>query len=140
MEKSTGDAGKAVARLGTAYAAATKAAEKTAIAAALAKMVSEDLGGSIFMSNAIHQYASNGGMWPGYGAMLSWTMVQEAIERWRMPVMEDIDIEHGLAALLETARLLIPKLDEAVDILKRRKPNLTAEQINVMVDVLSDAP
>lgn len=137
LEKSTRVTGEALASLGKAYAEASAADRKIAIAAEVARMAAEDLGGSIFMSNAIHQYAGNGGMWPGYGAMLSWTMDKQSIDRWRIPVMEEEDLERGLSVLLEAARLLIPRCEEAMHVLRRRKPELSPEQINAMASVVS---
>ena len=136
LEKSTRTAGEALVKLGEAYAGATEAAQKIAIAAEVARMASEDLGGSIFMSNAIHQYAGSGGMWPGFGAMLSWTMDKETIDLWRIPVIDDVDIERGLAVLLEASRLLIPRCQEAVQVLQQRKPQLSQKQINDLASVI----
>jgi hypothetical protein len=135
LEKNTRDTGEVIARLGAAYAKAQGAAEKIELAAGLARIVSEDMGGSIFMSNAVHQYAGNGGMWPGYGAMLSWTMSRNDIKHAVIPVIEDKDIQQGLIVLIEAGRLLIPRCAEAAAILHKRKPALTDEEINTLASV-----
>ena len=136
LERSTRAAGEALIKLGKAYASATTAAQKIEIAAEVARFASEDLGGSIFMSNAVHQYAGSGGMWPGFGAMLSWTMDKKGIDHWRIPVIEDLDIERGISVLVEVCRLLLARCQEAVQILQQRKPPLSQEQINALASVI----
>ena len=87
------------------------------------------------MSNAVHQYAGSGGMWPGFGAMLSWTMDKKAIDHWRIPIIEDQDIDRGLSVLVEVARLLLARCEEATRILQQRKPALSQAQINALASV-----
>ena len=135
LEKSTRAAGESLIKLGSAYANATTAAQKIEIAAEVCRFASEDLGGSIFMSNAVHQYAGSGGMWPGFGAMLSWTMDKKAIDHWRIPIIEDQDIDRGLSVLVEVARLLLARCEEATRILQQRKPALSQAQINALASV-----
>ncbi|MDR2124544.1 MAG: hypothetical protein LBP38_06150 [Desulfovibrio sp.] len=135
LKKSTREAGEAIVRLGTSYAAAQGAAEKIELAASLAKLVSEDMGGSIFMTNAIHQYAGNGGMWPGHGAMLSLAVSRRYIEHWLIPVIDGTDMTRGLDVLLEAARLLIPRCAEATDFVQQRRPSLSEEDINRLTAV-----
>jgi hypothetical protein len=88
------------------------------------------MGGSIFMSNALHRYAGNGGMWPGYGAMLSLAMSRRDMEYWNIPIIEEKDIAMGLDVLLRAAELLIPRCVEAAGILRLRKPSLSDEEID----------
>ena len=60
---------------------------------------------------------------------------KKAIDHWRIPIIEDQDIDRGLSVLVEVARLLLARCEEATRILQQRKPALSQAQINALASV-----
>jgi hypothetical protein len=67
--------------------------------------------------------------------MLSCAMSRRDMEYWRIPVIEESDIAMGLDALSDAAGLLAPRCVEAADILRRRRPPLSDEEIDGLASV-----
>lgn len=126
--------GEAIAQLGNEYARSSSAPQKVAIAYTLARMVSQDMGGSIFMSEDIFAYAGAGGLWPGQAAVLSCLTTHEALlSRGTMTVTED-ELRHLANIALMTVEYMAQRHGEAQEILLRKRPLHTPQQLLHMVE------
>lgn len=99
--------------LGRALSRAVNGRDKVRITGELARLVSEDLGGVSFMSDAIHNIVGSGGMMPGSGAMLSMLIPRSEADHWKIPVFMPEDMAAYRAVLLAALDLLPARLDEA---------------------------
>lgn len=125
--------GQQIVQLGEAYGAAKTASERIALMARLATICSHDSGGSIFMSNGIHYYAGNGGLWPGLGAMLSFIVTRQEAVEWKTLRFTDEELDLAATVLANAARYLHERRDEAQAFVERRRPPLTNEDLMRMV-------
>lgn len=106
--------GELIAELGTAYSTTKSSHKKVLIAGELARIVSQDLGGSIFMSEAIFSYAGGGGLWPGHGAVLSLLATQEYAEAVISMIVTDEELAQSADISIETALLMAERYDEEI--------------------------
>lgn len=116
--------GKKIEVLGRDFANARSATEKIRLAALLADTVRTDLGGAIFMSDALNRVVGSGGLWPGSAAVLGLVVPPAYIKRWKIPALTDEDVEGGAAIVSRAVSLLRENLSEAQTLLAKRRPDL----------------
>lgn len=124
--------GQEIATLGAAYASATTSRQKVLLAANLAQLVSHDLGGSIFMSDAIFSIAGGGGLWPGHGAVLSiLATAQEAQELVSMTTT-NAELESMADISLTTLSYILMHHAEATRYVHERRPDVSCDDLLAM--------
>jgi len=106
MEASTRALGERIAEKGKALASASTSAEKVALVAELALLVSQDAGGVTFMSNALHERVAGGGIIPGTSAVLSMAVSKRYIGKWKIPVFTPEDADKYLRVIGEAMPFL----------------------------------
>ena len=121
--------GHVIAQLGNDYANATKASEKVTLAYRLACIASQDLGGSIFMSDAIFGLAGAGGLWPGQAAVLSSLTSQEDLQRMGTLTVTEEELHRLADIALATAYHMTQQHAAALCILENKKPEHTPRQL-----------
>lgn len=122
LARFTRQIGKEIAQLGESFALATRAHEKIRLAALLADKVRADLGGAVFMSDALNNLVGNGGLWPGSGAVLGLIVPESYIQYWKIPAMIDADIDNGVQILSRAIPLLWQRRKEAYAMCEQRRP------------------
>lgn len=121
--------GHKIMQLGETYAKAACSSTKVALAGELARIVSYDLGASIFMSDAIFRYAGGGGLWPGQGAVLSLLATQAYAKSVGSMVVTEQEIQQMADIALMTVLLVADRHAEAYSFVHARRPKLTAQEI-----------
>ncbi len=126
--------GKAIAQLGNEYADACSAPQKVTIAYALARIVSQDMGGSIFMSESIFAHAGAGGLWPGQAAVLSCLTTHSALLNFGAITVTESELRHLANIALMTVEYMAQCHAEAQEVLLQKRPLHTPQQLLQMVD------
>lgn len=121
MRRQTENAGATLVQLGEDLSRCNEAAEKVEITAEIARFVTEDLGGVIFMSDRIHDYARSAGAMPGTAAVLSRIVTSDYIKRYRIPFVTDKDVLLLKKVLESAVPLLFKDLDKAQTLLREKK-------------------
>lgn len=121
--------GYAIAQLGNEYATASTASQKVALASRLARIVSQDMGGSIFMTNAIFALAGAGGLWPGQAVVLSSLTSQQDLQRVGTLVVTEEELRRLADIALATARLMTEQHAAALRVLESKRPAYTPQQL-----------
>ena len=124
LEADTKSLGLRIEELGRQYSRAQTAARKAEVLAALFELCCHDAGASVFMTNAVHEHAGSGGLWPGLGAILSLTVPSLEAEEWKSLILTEPEIRQTAQVTQEAARLLLERRGEAVRILRSRRPAL----------------
>jgi hypothetical protein len=96
LRQATYNLGQRIANLGQCLARAEKAADKVAIVAKLATLISQDAGGVTFMSDAQHEVVRGAGLLPGTGAVLSLLVPPSYIDWWKIPLLTAADVNNYL--------------------------------------------
>ncbi len=129
LEQATKNVAKQIIELGEKYHNAKTSATKVELAWELVKIASQDIGGSLYMSNSIFEICGSGGLWPGYAAMLSFIVSKEhLIKHKTITLFED---EAALAAniVVNSVLLLNERLDEAKTYILERAPKISPENL-----------
>lgn len=129
LAEETSRIGKQIMQLGEQYSQTPTASTKVAIAGELARIVSQDLGASIFMSEAIYSYASGGGLWPGHGAVLSLLVPRAYADEVGSMVVTEQELEQMSTIALATIKLVAKHHDAAQSYVLARRPALTPQQV-----------
>ena len=129
MRTQTRQLGQRIEKLGQEYAQSETSGRKIAIMAELAELCSHDAGSSIFMSNGVHQFAGNGGLWPGLGAMLSMIVTRSEAETWKTLRFTDEELDLLTDVLIKSAVYLYKRKEEALIFVKKRMPCISAEEL-----------
>ena len=124
--------GERIIRLGQEYGQAKTAFQKVELMAELADICSRDAGGSIFMSEGIHRFAGNGGLWPGLGAMLSMVVTRKEAEEWKTLRFTDEELDLLTDVLLKAAVYLYERREEALVFVSERRPEISSEELRNM--------
>lgn len=102
-----------IVQLGKLIGKAKTSGEKNQIAAQLSMIVKHDLGGITFMSNEINDVFDNGGLLPGTAAVLSSAVAKNYAEKYKIPLLDNKDIQMYVNTIIKAFHLLESKLDEA---------------------------
>lgn len=129
LAEETARIGKQIMQLGEQYAQTPTASTKVALAGELARIVSRDLGASIFMSDAIYRYASGGGLWPGHGAVLSLLATREYADEVGSMIVTEQELQQMGAIALRALNLVAQQHDAAQAYVLARRPALTPQQV-----------
>ncbi len=129
LPEETARLGQRIARIGEDYGRAKTSFEKVALMAQLATICSHDAGGSIFMSDGVHRYAGNGGLWPGLGAMLSLIVTRDEAVMWKSLCFTDEELNLLANVLAQAAVYLHQRKDEALGFVRERRPDITSEAL-----------
>lgn len=125
--------GEYIVALGKEYGKAKSSYKKIELIAELADICSHDAGGSTFMSEGIHWYAGNGGLWPGLGAMLSMVVTEEEAFEWKTLRFTDRELDLLTDVLIRAAVYLYARREEALVFVINRRPEVSYEDLLNMV-------
>lgn len=121
--------GEKISKLGQEYARARTSAQKVALAAALADILEQEIGGTSFMSQAVHSVAAGGGLWPGQAAMLSLLASRHEYESLKVLITSRQELELLADIALAAAILLRDRLPEASSFIQARSPQPEPERL-----------
>lgn len=96
--------------LGENLADADSSKEKVSIIADIAKLISEDAGGISFMSNSLHDVVRAAGIVPGTASIISLLVPEDYIRHWKIPVLNQEDVDLYLKIILSAIPNIIKKL------------------------------
>ncbi len=94
-------------------------ADKVVIAAELARLVSEEVGGVSFMTDKVHDVVRQAGMIPGTSAVLSMLVTREHLAHWQIPLLTQEDITLMKSIVYNAIPRIMSRLDEANTVLDR---------------------
>ena len=120
MANTTQALGAKIAELGEQLKSAGSSQEKVAILADLAVLISQDGGGSSFMSNTLNQIVGGAGMMPGTSAVFNYVVTKDYIAEVVVPFLTTDDLQRYVQLTLLSIKELAKLLPEAKDSLHRR--------------------
>ena len=120
MAAATQALGRRIAEIGTELASETRAARKVALMAELAVVVSQDAGGVTYMSSDMHDVVAGGGLMPGTAAVLSMTVSEGYIRKWKIPFFTPQDAAKYIRVIQEAAPILASRAVPARSQLRER--------------------
>ena len=129
LEIETKRVGQYIAELGTQYAQSKTSSQKVKIAAELSKLITQDVGGSIFMSDAIFKLTSGGGLWPGQSAVLSTVTCKANIDKNNAIVAEESELQDSIRVVFQALAYLHARQKEAQLLVQERSPKLSPEDL-----------
>lgn len=132
LEADTKSLGLRIEDLGRQYSRAQTASRKAEVLAALFDLCCHDAGASVFMTNAVHELAGSGGLWPGLGAMLSLTVPAREAEEWKCLILTEPEIKQTAQVTLAAADYLLQRREEAARIVRSRRPVLGPDELYAM--------
>ncbi len=119
--------GYEIEQLGKTYADANTSAQKVEIAYRLGKLVTQDIGGSLFMSDAIYKYSSSGGAWPGCSAVLSLIADKKHIEEYGTVYSTEEELEQSTSIIIHALLNLEKSKIQAHAEVKQKGINLSPQ-------------
>lgn len=129
LDRASQALGEKISKLGQEYARARTSAQKVALAAALADILEQEIGGTSFMSQAVHSVAAGGGLWPGQAAMLSLLASRNEYESLKVLITSRQELELLADIALAAAILLHDRLPEASSFIQARSPQPEPERL-----------
>ena len=129
LAEETARIGQIVMKLGETYAQTACSSAKVALAGELARIVSHDLGASIFMSDAIFRHAGGGGLWPGQAAVLSLLTTKAHAQEVGSLVATEEEILQMSDCALAAVALLTDRHASARKFVAARRPPLSPEEL-----------
>lgn len=129
LDRASQALGEKISKLGQEYARARTSAQKVALAAALADILEQEIGGTSFMSQAVHSVAAGGGLWPGQAAMLSLLASRHEYESLKVLIISRQELELLADIALAAAILLRDRLPEASSFIQARSPQPEPERL-----------
>lgn len=130
LREDTEIVGNLVTELGNRYRHARSSAEKVAATSELALVVSEHIGGSIFMTDAIFKMAGGGGLWPGQSAMVSLISTADFARKMKTMVATEDEVKILADVALQGMKNLLKNIEEARRWIRERYPDLTPEHLH----------
>ncbi|SDK30575.1 hypothetical protein SAMN05660337_0024 [Maridesulfovibrio ferrireducens] len=112
--------GERISQIGSNFSKTKTSAEKVALIAELALLVSQDAGGVTFMSSHMHDQVGGGGIMPGMCAVLSMTVSEAYIRKWKIPAFVPADSVKFLQVISEALPVLATNIHEATEQLNER--------------------
>ena len=98
---------------------AEKGAEKVQVSAELARLVGQEVGGVSFMTNGVHDVVRQCGTIPGTSAVLSMLVTRDYLAHWKIPVLEQEDIDMMKNIVHATIPRITARLNEANGLVDR---------------------
>lgn len=105
--------------------------EKVLAAAELARLVSHEVGGCSFMTDKLFDVVRTTGLIPGTSAVLSMLVTREYLDHWKIPFVEQQDIDAMKSIVTTAVRKLSSRLDEANDVLERLYEDLSPLETHI---------
>jgi len=99
---------------------ADTARERAQILAELSKLISEDAGGIVFMSNTVHDIVRSAGLMPGTAAVISVAVPEEHVRTFRTVVATARDVEVLIRVVRKGIEILRENLQTALDELREK--------------------
>jgi SpoU rRNA methylase family enzyme len=99
--------------------------QKVSVAAELARLVSQEVGGVSFMTDKLYDVVRQCGLIPGTSAVLSMLVTREYLEHWKMPLLEQEDIDRMTNIVYAAVPRIASKIHEANAVLDRLYEDLT---------------
>jgi hypothetical protein len=99
--------------------------DKVLAAAELARLVSHEVGGCSFMTDRLYDVVRTTGLIPGTSAVLSMLVTRDYLDHWKMPLVEQADIDALKSIVLSAVGKLAARLDEANEVLDRLYEDLS---------------
>lgn len=124
--------GDSLIELGTRYKNSQTSAERIEIASALAKLVSEDFGGSVFMSNKIFEITAGGGLLPGLCAVLSVLVPESEILEHRQINYNFKEIRQSSLIITQAIKYINENYEEALKEIRHKKIAYSPEEFLAM--------
>jgi hypothetical protein len=93
--------------------------EKVRAAAELARLVSQEVGGVSFMTDALYDVVRTTGLIPGTSAVLSMLVTRDYLSHWKVPVTKQEDVDRMVRVTRRAVAKLTDRLSEASDVLQR---------------------
>jgi len=121
LQRATAALADDIIRLGQELKEVDASADKVAIAAKLAQLVSEDAGGVTFMSNSLHDRVRSAGMLAGTSAVLSTLVHREYVDYYKIPFLEPIDVRNYQNIIVKAVEKLVDHRDGAGEELRERR-------------------
>lgn len=129
LEKECCRIGNRLIELGTKYKQSQTSAERVEIAGDLAQLVSEDMGGSIFMSNKLFTLTAGGGLFPGLAAVFSALVPYSEYRETQQIDYKEKEIEQSFAVLVKAVRIILEKHAEALKEIEQKKTAVSAAEL-----------
>ncbi|MFW6056880.1 MAG: hypothetical protein ACOC9B_06190 [Chloroflexota bacterium] len=98
---------------------AERGTEKVKAAAELARLMSEEVGGVSFMTDALFDVVRQTGLIPGTSAVLSMLVTRDYLEHWKIPLVEPEDIESMTRIVYGAVPRIAARMDEANAVVDR---------------------
>jgi len=113
LRRRTLEVADSIVRAAEALKAAETGAEKVLVAAELASLVSQEVGGVSFMTNGLHDIVRQVGLISGTSAVLSMLVTKDYLSHWKVPVLQAEDVERMQRVVSGAVPRVIARLDRA---------------------------
>jgi len=121
MAKNTKNFANRLTSLSRSFGEASSSAEKSRIAKEICSLVSQDLGGVIFMSNDVNDIYRSAGLDPGTSAVLSIVVPKTYIEKNIIPFSTDENVRVMREVVTRACRLITENYEQAMDEINLKK-------------------
>lgn len=121
--------GSLIASIGEQYRKSRTAYERVQLAHKLAVLVSEDLGGSIFMSDEIFKDFAGGGLLPGVGAVLSLLISEEMLKKHKLVLFDEQDLVYAFDIICRTCRHITENYEQAAAEIKAKQKSFSPQRL-----------
>ncbi len=129
LEKECERIGERLIELGTRYKQSQSSVERVEIAGDLARLVSEDMGGSIFMSNKLFALTTGGGLFPGLAAVFSVLVPHSEYLAARQIDYKEKEIEQSFFILIKAVRIIHKHYAKALKEIEQKKITISAAEL-----------
>lgn len=133
LEKEIHRIGDMLMLLGEKYKYSKTAEERIKLAHRLAILVSEEMGGSIFMSNEIFKIFAGGGLLPGTSAVLSYCSSYDSIQKDKQVIYTQEEVEQIIAILPRIIENIMASYEQAITELQIKRIDVSSEKLLEML-------
>ncbi|MBN1506556.1 MAG: hypothetical protein JW955_06910 [Sedimentisphaerales bacterium] len=117
LRRKTVDVAERIAAAAARLGQSERGADKVLASAELARLVGQEVGGVSFMTNRLHDVVRQCGLMPGTSAVLSMLVTKDYLAHWKMPVLEQEDIDRMKDIVHAAIPRIASRLHEANDVL-----------------------
>ncbi len=129
LEKESERIGQCLIELGKQYKQSQTSAERVEIAGILAQLVSEDMGGSIFMSNKLFALTAGGGLFPGLAAVFSVLVPYSEYVVTQQIDYRKKEIEQSALVLVKAIQYILEHYAETLEEIKRKRMVISSVEL-----------
>ena len=119
LRRRTVEVAKAIIQAAQRLKRAEIGSEKVRIVAELARLVGQECGGVSFMTDRLYDVVRQCGLIPGTAAVLSMLVTKEHWAHWKMPLIEQEDIDMMKNIVYSAIPRIAARIDEANDAVDR---------------------